>query len=93
MAVLKQIKRTALEKSKHSSMALAKGATEALSPWPYQYLRPRIVLNMTVCGVFSHEHAQCATKDKLQDKVAAILMLTGRSSWGKVLYCWLGPSY
>ena len=35
--------------------------------------------NYTFAGVLSHEHAQCGMWVKLHDKVAAILLRTGRS--------------
>ena len=47
----------------YSLMALAKELTEAVQPWPYQYLRP-LIMGVTICGC---EHAQCATWVKLQN--------------------------
>ena len=69
----------------YSSMALAKEAAEAVRPWPYQHLRP-IIMGMTFCGC-AHEHPQCATW--VTEYVAAILLQTGRSSWGRyILQAW-----
>ena len=59
--------RKVLAGNPYSSIALAKEASEAVRLWPYQYLRP-IIMGMIFVSVFPHEHAQCVTWVKLQNK-------------------------